>query len=301
MGRRKGTAIFLPGASGPIFEKVLRNRGRGRAAFGRFCKGKLQRAHRDLCSGAWEPPAAKSSSDVSISLTTWRKRLGDLPLVLCSLIQQSVQPSNIFVWVSQADYTRLTDRHFIFGRYNVHFRICDDLGPHTKWLPMLESGYTEIFAICDDDIIYPRTWFETLTSEIRTDAYVGLRAHRISRNPDQTISPYVQWEKQVTYSGAPSVDLFITACGGAVIHPVWIAPEFRQRRHILKYAPKQDDVWLNAMHSSIGKHPYKSKYSFPCLELPGSASVGLARTNVEGGENDWQIRGTYTFLSGVRG
>jgi hypothetical protein len=87
----------------------------------------------------------------------------------------------------------------------------------------------------------------------------------------------------------PTQDLFVTACGGAIIHPDIISQKFRDRSAIFENCPKADDVWLKAAHAASGIPCYKTRYSFPCLEIPGSFESSLLQTNVDAGGNDRQL------------
>jgi hypothetical protein len=94
----------------------------------------------------------------------------------------------------------------------------------------------------------------------------------------------------VSWQPEPSNKIFITGCGGAVIHPSRIAEEFRDREAIFEKCPKNDDIWLKAAHAVAGIPCYKTRYSFPCLEIPGTGATSLMQTNVDNGGNDSQLR-----------
>jgi hypothetical protein len=246
----------------------------------------------------WRPAVSREVSDYRISLTSWRPRLPDLPLVLLTLLQQTLRPKEIVVWLTVEDHNAFAGNiREQFGKFGVRFQICDDLKVHTKWLPMIEEGHHKPFVICDDDIIYPREWFAALAAEDRPDAYVGGKCHRIVVEPNGLVAPYSAWEKQIRTDGQPSHSIFITGCGGAVIHPDRISHRFLDRAEIRRVCPRADDIWLKAAHLAAGIPCYKTRYSFPCLELPGTDESGLAISNVDSGGNDEQIRNLDQYFS----
>ena len=250
----------------------------------------LQRQIAELERGSWRPRTATVCSKYTLSLTSWRPRLGDLPLVLMSLLRQTVRPAGITVWLSHDDLARLDpQKRELFTAHGVQFSGCDDLCCHTKWLPAIEAGMADPFVICDDDILYPSDWFGRLVAEDRPDAFVGARAHLIRCEADGRPAPYSSWVHDVRHQSQPSQLLFITACGGAVVHPERIGKAFLDRKRIQAECPRADDIWLKAAHLAAGIPCYKTKYSFPCLELPGSFESGLLRTNVDTGGNDAQM------------
>ena len=184
-----------------------------------------------------------------------------------------------------------------FSDYDVRFRICDDIKSHKKWLPLIEDGFTDSFVICDDDTLYPDDWLKQLTEEDRRDAYVGTRCHEIHYNPAGAPARYDQWKHDVGWRESPSHDLFITGVGGAVIHPDRIGKSFRDREKIMRLCSNSDDIWLKAAHVDAGVPCYKTQFSFPCFELPGSLGSSLLRTNVDAGYNDVQIINMNPFFN----
>ena len=277
--------------------KILRNRGRARALVSLQISC-IFKSRLDLfLSGSWVPEPNIPESSYAVSLTSWGARLPDLPLVLISLLHQSVRPSAIHVWVSVEDRNSL-DQFLInrFSSYVVHFETCDNLGPHTKWLPMIERGAREPFVICDDDILYPRRWMESLIREDRSDAYVGTRCHRIQYDSNGYPLPYSNWKHDIAWDGSSSDHIFVTACAGAIIHPERIGTEFLDRKRIMEHAPKADDIWLKVAHAVAGIPCYKTRFSFPCLEIPGTGASSLMQTNVDAGGNDRQLAAVKHWL-----
>ena len=292
--------LFLPFSGGSLAEKLLRNRGRLRRAFASHHISKLKRAYKSFMRDEWRPSVSREVSDHRISLTSWRPRLPELPLVLLTQVQQTLRPKEIVVWLTVEDHAALTGNvRERFEEFGVRFQICDDLRPHKKWLPMIEEGHRDPFVICDDDIIYPKEWFEALVAEDRLDAYVGAKCHRITFGSSGLIEPYAEWEKQIRNEGKASHRTFVTGVGGAVIHPERITRKFLDRREIARKCPQADDVWLKAAHLAAGVPCYKTRYCFPCLELPGANETGLAVSNVDNGGNDEQIRNLHQYFSRI--
>jgi len=298
----KISRIHLPLTGGSLAERLLRNRGRLRQALATHLAKKTNRALATFMSGDWQPVVSQKESAIPISLTSWRPRLPQLPLVLLTLLQQSLRPKEILVWLTKEDVNLLTDEtKERFQTFGVRFETCDDLKPHKKWLPMIEQGRRDPFVICDDDIVYPPEWFAALVAEDRADAYVGIRCHRVAVNADKTIASYSAWGKMVQAGDQPSHAMFVTGGGGAVIHPGRIQKNFLDRNEIMQKCPKADDVWLKAAHLAAGIPCYKTRYNFPCLEFPGTNETGLAMTNVDGGGNDEQIRNLEKYFSMISG
>jgi hypothetical protein len=229
-------------------------------------------------------------------MTSWSKRLDDLQLTLVTLINQVVRPSAIYVWLTENDLSMIpvTSRRLFEGE-GVCFSICPDYRAHKKWLPLILRGHTEPFVVCDDDIFYPHDWFGNLVAEDRTDAYVGCKCHRMSAGGSGLPGSYLDWEKQIYHQGVPCESLFATGCGGVIIHPKRLNERALRWKAIQEYALFSDDAWLKAAHQAAGIPVYKTRYCFPCLELPGTDESGLlANHNADG--NDGQIEAAWGYF-----
>jgi hypothetical protein len=291
-------SILLPLSGGRIAERILRDHGGLRYVLARHIAGNLNKAYAAFLKDAWRPDVSAKTCSYPISLTSWRPRLKQLPLVLLMILQQSLRPSEIFVWLTDSDKDSIAeDVKGRFRKYGVRFEVCDDFRPHKKWLPMIERGRRAPFVICDDDIVYPRDWFASLISEDRPDAYVGTRCHRVLVMADGTVASYSLWEKQIRTEEKPSHFVFVTGGAGAVIHPDRIPKAFLDSNQVMQKCPNADDVWLKAAHLAANVPCYKTRWCFPCLELPGTNKAGLARLNTDSGGNDEQMRNLSEFFS----
>jgi hypothetical protein len=319
--------MFFRFAGGSFWTALLRNRGRLRAALSRKIAAHLQRRLTAILHGKSQPRFGTQTAPFPVSLTSWRPRLPALNLTLLTLLEQSRRPSAILVWLAPADLPILPPAlRDLFESFGVQFRQAEDLGPHKKWLPMIQTRANHPFVICDDDTIYPRTWFESLLADARPDCYVGCRCHRMTltiqndkclfmsqpgsadwqsavspignRRGSGTsdalyshgkLAPYFSWEKEIRWDGRPSRLAFVTGCGGAIINPGRLPLEFLDETQIMRLCPRADDIWLNLAHLVAGVPCFKTRYSFPCLNLAGTEDSGLARANVDEGGNDRQL------------
>lgn len=277
-------------------EKLLRNRGRSRNLMAAFNLKILRRRLEDFLEGNWKPIETGEKVKHAISLTSWSKRIDDLQLTLLMLIDQDVKPSGIHVWLTAEDRELIpaTNRE-AFEKYGVRFRDCPDYRSHKKWLPMVLSGHTAPFVVCDDDIFYPREWFGKLAAEDRDDAYVGCKCHRMVLGSDGHPAPYADWDKQIYSTGNPSQMFFTTGCGGEILHPERLSVAALDWDSIRDHALFSDDIWLKAAHIESLIPVYKTRYSFPCLELPGTDESGLL-ANHNTAQNDEQIKAVWRYF-----
>jgi lipopolysaccharide biosynthesis glycosyltransferase len=295
--------LLTPGdlpTKGDKLTQLLENRGRTRKFFSARIERRLQSRLSDLIKGKGRLHVSDLKSDVVVSLTSWPPRAKTLPLVLLTILEQTLRPAMIYVWLSHDDQDMISNEHReFFTKHGVEFKAVDDLIAHKKWLPLLELGQTDSFVIADDDTYYPKDWFDYLVSEAAQypDCIVAHRCHKIKVNHDNIPEAYVDWEKGVNGSSGNSHLVFPTGCGGVVIHPKAISEEFRRRDLIEKLCPLADDIWLKAAYLQSGFKCRKSHYSFPCLDYPGTRESGLAVKNVDQGANDQQLKDVFDYFN----
>jgi hypothetical protein len=278
---------------GKLITALLRDRGRSRRLMIDWFQHKQQARLNAMLAGRKKPRISAHQCDVPISITSWMPRKDPLPLVLLSMIEQSLRPAAVHVWLSAEDQEMISAHHRdFFVEYGVQFHETDNIGPHKKWLPLIESGYETPFVIADDDTYYPRDWFAALVNEAREhpDEIIAHRCHQMKVDANGMPEPYAEWQRGVMGQRESSHYLFAVGCGGTLVRPAAIAEEFRSRELIDKLCHRADDVWLKAACIHSGYKVRKSEYNFPSLDYPGTTQSGLAVTNVDQGENDQQLQ-----------
>ena len=278
---------------GKLITALLRDRGRSRRLMIDWFQHKQQARLNAMLAGRKKPRVSAHQCDVPISITSWMPRKDALPLVLLSMIEQSLRPAAVHVWLCAEDQEMISAHHRdFFAVHGVQFHEADNIGPHKKWLPLIESGHETPFVIADDDTYYPRDWFEALVREgaEHPDEIIAHRCHQILLHANGMPEPYAEWQRGVMGQKESSHYLFAVGCGGTLVRPAAIAEEFRSRELIDKLCHRADDVWLKAAYIHSGYKVRKSRYDFPSLDYPGTTQSGLAVTNVDQGENDQQLQ-----------
>jgi len=284
---------------GKLITALLRDRGRSR----RFLISRMQHEQQvrldAILEGNKKPQISARTCDVPISMTSWMPRKDSLPLVLLSMIEQSLRPAAVHVWLCAEDQEMVEASHReFFAEHGVQFYEADNIGPHKKWLPLIESGHETPFVIADDDTYYPRDWFEGLVKEgaEHPDEIIAHRCHQMKVDANYHPRPYAEWQRGVTGQKKSSHYLFAVGCGGTLTRPAAISEEFRSRELIDKLCHRADDVWLKAAYIHSGHKVRKSEYDFPSLDYPGTTQSGLAVTNVDQGENDHQLQQVFQYF-----
>lgn len=195
-----------------------------------------------------------------VSLAVISERLRFLPDVLDRILQQSLEPSRVYVWISEEPF--LLDEGVTLddlppsvieraedGTTPLEVRQVENIGPHRKLLPLLREVYHDpdppLIATADDDVLYPSTWLETMVSAYRrSDCAVTFRARRI-RTAGARLAPYETWPLVPEGQEVISYRLFSTGRDGLLIHPHFLHEDalgdaFRE------LCPSRSDAWINA-------------------------------------------------------
>ena len=236
-----------------------------------------------------------TNKTVIVSFTTFPARMKTLPIVIESLLRQTVKPDRIILWLADTQYpdkNKVTTQLKPFIDQGVEVKYCDDLRSHKKYYYSMKENPEAIVVTVDDDIIYPEDMLEKLLKAHKKypDCVVANRAHKIKFH-DNNLLPYSKWDIKVIDTTEPDISLCPTGCGGVLYpahcldHRVFDRDVFMD---ICKYA---DDLWLKCMSFLNGTKVVISEKNIPeIIDVLGNKSSGLAKINVEEGKNDKQIQ-----------
>ena len=242
----------------------------------------------------------KREVPVVVSLTSYEERFDDLVISLYSLLNQSLKPDRIILWLNKS-IDSLTNIPYEITKYiknGLEIRFVDDIGSYTKAIYAFKEYPDSIIVTADDDIFYPKNWLKYLyLSYISCPEDVHChRAHRI-RLKDGKILPYETWIKHIDEENA-KYENFLTGTGGVLYPPNCFTNEVLREDIFLKYAPSADDIWFWVMalvHKRkvrIVKNHYKTLICTNlCRQLWGQTLFSKNRK----GENDRQLKNLMKF------
>ena len=224
-----------------ILSKILKSR-----LHLRFVFNPLIRYNSNLMSKYVGINPVKRDVPIIVSLTSYEARFKDLEISLYSLLNQSLKPDRIILWLSD-EIESLNDLPYEITKYiknGLEIRFVKDIGSYTKAIYAFKEYSEAIIVTADDDIYYPKKWLERLYhSYIAHPKDIQVhRAHRV-RLKDRKILPYEKWEKHVQEESA-RFDNFLTGVGGVLYPPNCFLSEVFRNDIFLKYAPTADDIWF---------------------------------------------------------
>lgn len=193
---------------------------------------------------------------ITVNITTTHNRLNLCSQTLWSLLNQSVLPEKIVVWVSKEAYLidQGIDREPDWVRdlnkikNLIEFRWTANTGPYRKLFPALATASEDqIIVYADDDTIYKENWLHLLVSKFQEHNEEKIVASRIRlsrRNLFGRHKTYMLWpvsQKEIELDR----DYLITGVGGVILKKKHIREAFLNNQDYLKVCPKSDDFWIS--------------------------------------------------------
>lgn len=234
------------------------------------------------------------NEEIIISLTTFPARITKIECVLQSLLNQTLKPNKIILWLAD---TQFSDKNNINKRFEklvkrgLEIRYCEDLRAHKKYYYVMQEYPNAIIITADDDLFYPEDLVEKLYKKHKEypNAVVAMRAHKM-KFKDGKLLPYNQWSTGAKGVVGPDKYLFFTTGGGTLFPPACFENDCFDSKTIKELCLLADDVWLNCMRIRSNRKVVKvDKYYPEYCSLKCSQSTGLAKDNVINNMNDTQF------------
>lgn len=221
----------------------------------------------DLASRAWDiarahaiaaMPVRRGShhgldAPLILSLTSYPPRFPTLHLTLRTLLNQSISPDRLILWIADADMRRVPTR--VLEMKGVEVRACRDSRSLKKLLPAYEQFPDHYIVTADDDVAYARDWLQGLVRS----AQPGTRdvvAHCVRRIAvaGSKLEPIAKWTMDARDPAAllPSSDLFAVGVQGVLYPPKSLHHDIGQVEQFLEICPTCDDSWIAWMAHRAG-------------------------------------------------
>ena len=210
-----------------------------------------------------------------VCLTSISSRLSILPKTIRSLLNQTLKPSSIHVFLSKESYgidsgcsnlpIELKTLFAIEPLLHLHYT--PNIGPYRKIIPFSQLYPNTPVLVVDDDTIYSSQFIETAyTLWKEHSCCISFRAVHIDH-----MSSYVSWPAA---SGEKEILLFAKGNGGVVYHTSWFQNHIFLSNYI-QLAPFADDIWLNIWRISLSIPCYAHSKSFIQSTIPTKTNLFL--------------------------
>jgi hypothetical protein len=235
-------------------------------------------------------------SEVVVTLTSHSDRILRVFAAIESIGIGTIRPQKIILYLGNKYADKpLPSNLERLKRRGLEITFCNDIGPHTKYFPYIQSKsvFERPLVTADDDKMYEKNWLECLIQAWKNDPnnVHCFRARKIIID-NGLLAPYNNWP--LCANSHASFLHFATGVSG-VIYPPKLLNEIKNAgMKFVECCPKADDVWLHVIAIRNG---FKVKQLKPeskhFFGTPGSSKSALHLSNLSGGNNDIQIRQTY--------
>lgn len=230
------------------------------------------------------------SVPVIVSLTSIPSRFKKLHLGIKSILDQSVLPEKIVLWLNESQRGKIPKSLEKLKGSIFEIRYSQLDCSHLKLVESLKHFPNKIIVTADDDLIYRKKWLECLYLEHQRhpECIIANQSRIISYDRHGQLKPYREWPTNYNHH-VNSMLLLPIGSAGALYPPNSLSSTTLDWELFLKLAPKADDLWFKAM--SLLKHTKSIQSSlFPGHPIPiwGSQEINLKKWNIQEDKNRTQ-------------
>jgi hypothetical protein len=242
-----------------------------------------------LCISPEKLQEKKNVIPVVVSLTTIASRLNKVHITLRSVMNQSVKPKQIVLWIHENDQYKIPQSLQKLTGDLLEIRTTPHTSSHKKLIPSLLAFPDAIIVTCDDDLIYEKDWLKNLyeTHVNYPNDIIGHKARRIRVDEANKALEYKSWE--YTEQNDLNHNLLIGE-GGILYPPYSLHAMVTDYDLALKITPKSDDLWFKAMalKNNTGAR-LSDKISKRFIPIVGTQKISLKKINVGQNMNASQL------------
>lgn len=239
--------------------------------------------------------------DIIASLTTYGDRLQEVYLTIESIMQQSIKPNKIILWLEdelkKVELPVLLKKQIQRG-LEVHYY--KNIRSYKKLIPTLKYYPNDAVITLDDDLLYNTNMLEHLiTNHIKDPQTIYYnRGHLMTFKRNGELEKYNKWKWFQTSIHNPNLN-FPTTGGGVLYPPHCFNAEVLNEEIFMKLCPTADDIWFKAMslyNNRICKKAYTtSPIGEDYIENTAVQNITLSKVNVDNGKNDLQIKQVFDY------
>lgn len=240
------------------------------------------------------------SEEVVVSLTSYGNRIHEAHLAIESIMQQTVKPNRIVLWLAEDEFKGKTLPVALQMQQErgLEIAFCEDLKSYNKLIHSLNRFPEACVITVDDDSAYNYDVVEKLVISHNTHPsdICALTMRELVFGDDGKLLPYADWPHSAEGSPANNKLAFFLGVGGVLYPPHCFTEEVFNKEVFMSICGKQDDAWFNAMRLLDGVKVTKVFSSNPVgdlVPLPSTSYSPLMVKNVFGGGNDVAVSAVY--------
>jgi len=238
-------------------------------------------------------------NEIIVSLTTYGSRLYDVYLAIESIMQQTVKPNKIVLWLQ--DDLKNIDFPVTLRKQQkrgLEIRYCKDIRSYKKLIPSLKSFPQDVIITVDDDYLYRFDLIENLINAYKKNPnYIySARMHRIKLRNKTTFQKYKKWTWNYENFDASPLN-FPTGAGGVLYPPHCLNEEVFNEKVFMDICKYADDIWFKAMalmNNTLSQKIFThNKKGEDHISIANSQDTELAHINVGQSMNDVQLKAVF--------
>jgi len=244
---------------------------------------------------------------ITVSLTSFPARIGFVPMVVQSVLNQTLKPDRVVLWLAEDQFAGreadLPQELVSLVEKGLEINWCDDIRPHKKYFYTMQKYPDDIVITVDDDVVYQPDLVETLVKSFIRHPYAvsALRAHRITFDENGKVNPYALWERGYALSGVASHALLAVGVGGVLYPPHCLGHELFNKEFIAENCLNADDMWLKGNEIIRNVPVVLAASSTEVKNIKGSQTEALFKSNDFADHNDVQFASIMAYCDKLCG
>lgn len=240
--------------------------------------------------------------ELIVSLTTHGQRIYDVCLAIESIMQGSLLPNKLILWLGEEYEGKVLPRALQNQiKRGLEIKYTKDIGSYKKLIPALTQYPESAIVTIDDDMMYTQEMLEGLLLSYLQNpkAIHANRIHEMTFDENGLLKSYLDWKQEVHFEDKVRNPFFTTGAG-VLFPPKSLPNETVNEKVFPKICKYADDVWFNAMAILNGTKVVKVNTHNVSGEeyIPQSRvrEVGLCEenTNPNSPRNDEQIKAVFS-------
>lgn len=235
----------------------------------------------------------KRKQKIIVSLTSYPKRISTVWIVIESLLQQTMKPDEIILWLAKEQFPSMESVPKELQRQQkrgLTIRFCKDLRSHKKYFYAMQEYPEDLIILVDDDTFYTKD----LVAELYR-LHVKEPQEIVCMTPAMIPSDFgakpSSWRKAGSHEKIIHSYLAQPYTGQGTLYPPHSVSELAfDEEKVMKYCPYADDLWLKFFSLA---NCTRTTVLYPLRAIPvtiyGTGASSLWYINgPDGGKNDEQ-------------
>lgn len=245
------------------------------------------------------------AENIIVSLTTFGSRINEVYLAIESIMQGTVKPNKIILWLSKEEFedTQLPSLLQKQKSRGLTVEYCDDIKSYKKIVPTMLAYPDSCVITIDDDLMYEYDLVENLIHAHNKfpDKICSCRMHTVVADKRGHPTSYLKWEKESSPINVSNKN-FLTSGGGTLFPPHCFEDSFFNDKLFMALCPYADDIWINA-HALLSNRQVVKSYTHSShgvdylpISLEQTDSLSSENTDSMNCRNDVQLKNVFDYF-----